>query len=1083
MRTNTHTPSINIQRDENKSVEYIPTQNANSVFNQIISNFQKGSRSFSIIGSYGTGKSAFVVALEKSLLNKNQYFDTSSLPINENDIEIINIIGEHASLISSVAGHFQIEDNGLSPAALVNEIAKPFQSKGNRLLVLAIDEFGKFLEFAAKNNPERELYFIQQLAEMVNDKDKDILFLTVLHKNFNAYALDLSSTQIDEWNKVKGRLVELNFNEPVEQLLYLASKKIGELSILPNDNQEVKQIHEVIKLTSLFPLRDFNTLSFSRQIYPFDLLSASVLTLALQEYAQNERSLFSFIENDDEFGLFKYDHISNPFYNVACVYDYLNFYHFSFLSTKYNPHLNQWNSIKHSIERVEAVFESKADDAIKLLKTIGLLNLFSKKGGHIDNFFLDVYGTKALGIDEPLKIIDKLTNQKIIHFTKYDKRYKILNGTDLDFELAINEAGRLIERIKDVTQHLSRHFSFPAISAKRVSYEKGTPRFFEFEFSENPLNSIKNEEADGLINLIFNKDVSESIIRSESKKTKQAILHGWFTKSESIEDTIYEIEKIAKVIEKNAGDAIAVQELNKILAHYKNLLDYYVFESLYQNDGSVKWFFHGEEKTINNQREFNQLLSDVCNRVYPFTPRFRNELVNKSKISATVSTARRKLLNRLLEEDDKIDFGFEDQKFPAEKTIFLAMIKSTGMYSYVDSRSIIKAPEEESFQMLWRKSYEFFEQTISSKKTIQDFIDGLIIEPFKLKQGFVDFWIPLFLIANKNDFALFEKNRNTGELTYIPFLNDEVFDLMNKSPQDYLIKKFDFSGQKKLLFNKYREILNQIEREDISNKTFIETLRPFLVFYKSLPEYTKNTTRLSEPALRLRASILNSTDPEESFFTDFPDALGFDFETLSSNEKQMEEFAVMLRNCIHEINSAYDHLVNEIEEFINEEVIGDKLDFPDNKEQLKQRYKNLRKDLIKPKQKVFYNRIVTLLDDRKSWINSICQACIGKGLESIADEDIPKLKHEILENIRELDNYTEMSKDEIDPDREEVIKLEVTSFLKGLSKKFIRIPKRKIEKIHTLEKSFKEQLDAHDKSFNIALLTKLLQDELNDEKN
>ena len=92
---------------------------------------------------------------------------------------------------------------------------------------IAIDEFGKFLEYAANNNPEKELYFIQQLAEFANDDSKNILFITTLHQGFNDYAHGLNKTQRNEWDKVKGRLKEITFNEPVEQLLLLAAERIS----------------------------------------------------------------------------------------------------------------------------------------------------------------------------------------------------------------------------------------------------------------------------------------------------------------------------------------------------------------------------------------------------------------------------------------------------------------------------------------------------------------------------------------------------------------------------------------------------------------------------------------------------------------------------------------------------------------------------------------------------------------------------------------------------------------------------------------------------------------------------------------
>jgi len=1081
MKTYTFTPSINIHRDFDKEINYIATPNAKEVYGQVISNYQKGSRSFNLIGAYGTGKTAFVVALEQSLTGKRQVFDKALLFDGMNEFEFVNIIGENNSLIDSVARKFGITHKEITSSAIISEI-ESYCKKVKGAFVIVIDEFGKFLEYAAKNNTERELYFIQQLAELANNKSKEILFITILHQNFNAYSLELSKTQVDEWNKVKGRLIELNFNEPVEQLLFLASEKILELQNQFQKNEHIKIVHESIKKSKLFPLRDYNRLEFSQKLYPFDLLSVATLTLALQAYAQNERSLFSFIENDDEFGLHKFDQFSNPFYNIACVYDYLIYYHFSFLSTKYNPQLNQWNAIRDSIEKVETLFNEHFIEATKLIKTVGLLNIFSKKGGSIDRTFIESYARYSLGMDKPWEIVEELIKFKIFHFTKYDNRLKILQGTDLDFEIAINEAGNLIEKIKDITLPLNKYFDFPIISAKKISYSKGTPRFFSFIFSNEPINKVPEEEIDGHINLIFNKSITEEYIRASSIGCNEAILYGWHTQTDKIEETIFEIEKINKVIEKHVNDHVAVKELKVILQHYQSLLNHYVIDKLYSGDDSIIWYFGGNRIAIRNQKDFNNLLSDICDQVYSNTPNFRNELVNKSKISGTISFARKNLFSRLLNNLGLKNFGFEEGKFPPEKTIYLTLIQNTRMYDYEQGIIELQQPEDISFEPLWDTCIKFLNQSKESKKSITDLIDILKCRPFKLKQGFVDFWIPLFLIAHKNEFALFQKDKVSGKLTYVPYLNDEVLDLIYRAPGDYLIKKFDLTEAKLKLFNKYREVLNQIEQDRFTNKRFIETFRPFLIFYKTLPAYSKSTSKLSESALRLRKAIENSIDPEEAFFNDIPAALGLKLDSLLKNEKEIEYLAVAIKEGIHEINSAYERLIIEIESYINSEVIGESLSFPRNKEYLVKRYKNLKTDLIRPKQQVFYNRITTVLDDRNSWINSITQACIGKSLENITDNEISVLKHKILENIRELDNYTELSEKDVDTTKEEVIKIEVTSFLQGLSKKYIRIPKSKTEKINTLERFFKERLKENDKTFNIALLTKLLQDELKDEE-
>ena len=77
-------------------------------------------------------------------------------------------------------------------------------------------------------NPEEELYFIQQFAEYIGNPRRNIVLITTLHQNFNSYAYKLNNSQQNEWEKVKGRFKEIVFNEPVEQLLFLASNFLKE---------------------------------------------------------------------------------------------------------------------------------------------------------------------------------------------------------------------------------------------------------------------------------------------------------------------------------------------------------------------------------------------------------------------------------------------------------------------------------------------------------------------------------------------------------------------------------------------------------------------------------------------------------------------------------------------------------------------------------------------------------------------------------------------------------------------------------------------------------------------------------------
>ena len=173
-----------------------------------------------------------------------------------------------------------------------------------------------------------ELYFIQQLCEWTNNTTTDALIIGTLHQGFNTYSFNLNKIQQQEWSKVKGRFKEIVFNEPVEQLLLLASTRIEDKFSNVKDTKHFDKLFNVIKDSKTFPLKDYFNKDIAQKLFPFDILSAAVMALSLQRYGQNERSLFSFIESNDHLSLNDFDFSKNNYYSIDKVYDYLisNYY-------------------------------------------------------------------------------------------------------------------------------------------------------------------------------------------------------------------------------------------------------------------------------------------------------------------------------------------------------------------------------------------------------------------------------------------------------------------------------------------------------------------------------------------------------------------------------------------------------------------------------------------------------------------------------------------------------------------------------------------------------------------------------------
>jgi len=680
-----------------------------------------------------------------------------------------------------------------------------------------------------------------------------------------------------------------------------------------------------------------------------------------------------------------------------------------------------------------------------------------------------------MGIKDSKEAIEELEKFKIIKFARHSNRYVILEGTDLDIDLAIDEAGSIVEKTTNLVETLKQYFDISPIAAKAVFYKKGTPRFFQFTLSEEPVTNIPEGEIDGYINLVFNEDEKIlKLLKTASANCDQAVLFGYYKNTVEIRNTLFEIQKAKEVKSANINDRFAVNELDGIIDHYTRILNHHVLDSLYSEDDKIEWFYKGAKIKIKDRRTFNQQLSIICDDNYPFTPVFKSELLNKTKTSGQISTARKELIKKLLNNLSEENLGFSSEKFPPEKSIYLSLIKDKGLHAVVDSTWSWQKPSDKSFDKLWQAGENFLGNSKGHERSLQEFVDLLLSKPFKLKRGFIDFWIPIFLLSKADEYALFDSNG------YIPSLNEDILELINKKPEMFALKAFDVVGIKLELLNRYRIFLSQPENSKPNNKIFIQTIKPFLSFYRDLNEYAKNTNNLSKRAIAVREVIANAKDPEKTFFEDFPTALGYSVQELQNNKGLAEIFIKKLQETIREIRTSYDRLLSRFESFIMKDVLGTSEGFPKYKEQIINRYRGLKLHMLTTSHKTFYSRIVSPLDDKTAWLNSISQASIGKPLHALSDEDEKVLIEKFADLIYTLDNLSELSKTNIVEDEEDILKFEVTSFVEGLNKNTLRIPKTKSKEIEQKQKEIKDIL-GNDKKTSITVLAYLIKEYLNNE--
>jgi hypothetical protein len=342
---------------------------------------------------------------------------------------------------------------------------------------------------------------------------------------------------------------------------------------------------------------------------------------------------------------------------------------------------------------------------------------------------------------------------------------------------------------------------------------------------------------------------------------------------------------------------------------------------------------------------------------------------------------------------------------------------------------------------------------------------------FKLKQGFLDFWVSIFLIIKKEDYALYS---DSGE--YIPMLTSDVLDLVHKTPDRFLIKALSTSGVKSDYLVFYKELVGYNESNIKGlQSSYITIYGNFLRFYRGLEEYSQKTNSISIQAQGVRKAIVAAQDPESALFVEIPEALGF--YGLEKGDKRISDFLQSLQNAIREIRSAYDILIDSIQLDISSSLeMKEELGFEQFKELIIERYSRLNRNLILNEQlKLFFMRLVSPLDVKKAYWESLSDVILGKKLDKINDEEVVVLVDRLKDMLSKLDDLAPLhalSNEDSGRAYYQMTILDASG--KGSFKKNILRDEKKRTKANELNKKIQSLLSS-DNDLNQMVLLEMLQ--------
>ena len=781
-------------------------------------------------------------------------------------------------------------------------------------------------------------------------------------------------------------------------------------------------------------------------------------------------------------------------FSLADLYDYLNFTQGNSLYTSHNG--KKWAEIEFAINRLPA----PCPMAIRLIKTIGLLSVVGDAIPNLKASEALLYYALDDNTEEFARefetALTTLEKRSIVIYRRHRNAYTIWEGSDIDIEAKIREAATYVDTKVSLATDLARYMQTRPLVARRHLFETGTLRYFAVRYTdiENFDADLREPlgDADGLV--LYALPANEHEVTQLDEKTREIntakckeVLIAIPRAIGLLHDAVTELAYLHWVAENTPeleGDAVARRELSARLTEAERDVSdrlAVIFEE--DNEESCIWYHSGQSTDIDSKRARNAYLSVICDEVYCKTPIIRNELINRRKISGAVTTARKNLIQAMLENGDRKDLGISS--YPPQMSIYRSLLWNTGIHREVEGIWGFHPPkpdDKNNIKHAWNAIEHFLEKCEGERQPVEDLYQHLKKPPLGLGDGPLPILLCAVIHHYKTEIALYENG------SFIADWSMPVFERLLKAPQQFELKRFRMAGIRADLFARLLRMLNQpVETE---NPDLLTVVTPLMRFIAQLPKYTLGTQELSDSAKNLRKVVQNAREPDELLFKQLPEALGFPSfgAEKATDAKVVSNFFTILQDALSELEQAYEMLLNSIEQ-----LLVKAFNLTPKKEELRTELADRAEPLfavtIEMHLKGFLIQVCSGAHDFTSWLETIANYLTKKPPASWTDLDKAQFESNLSQLARKFRHFEAVSyekREHTESSVGEPIRIGITRPNHPEQEQVVTLPSTVEEQANKIEHEIEQVFDRFDvdgnSEFRLAVLARISQKLMQEEK-
>lgn len=885
---------------------------------------------------------------------------------------------------------------GPSPAALV-EIARCLAEDAPLLLV--IDEFGKNLE-AVRDGGAADPYLLQQLAEAGQGSGLPIFVLTLQHLSFEDYFSGTDGPQHREWAKVQGRFEDIAFVESAAQTRALIGTvfDIGDDQLCARIERWADHHAKEIRGLGIGDLADPKVVA---SCYPLHPLAAFVLPELCSRYGQHERTLFSFLTTPDPAGAASYLTATSvptrgplPSLGLEAIYDY--FVASGALNGTTARQSSRWSEIATRLRDSHGLTEPE----LRLGKAIALLNLVATTGAVRASSqvltLIDADSTVTLG---------ELERAGIVTYRDFADEYRIWHGTDVDIRGLLDTAHQRVQR-QPLVEILSAADHPQPVVAARHSAEHGMLRVFTKRYVEGtediePLDAFS--AFDGELLLVVGERTVPTVLQSgNGAKPVVAAIPEDLTE---LAAAAREVAALISVLDDPSvvDDWVARRELGERLAQSRVVLDHAIVETF--SAETCTWILLGDDENTKLQAgRGSAALSAAADAAYPSTPTVRNEMLNRPKLTSQGASARKLVLNAMIERGTDVGLGFEG--YGPEMAMYRAFLERTGLHGD-DKRNQTKtfrAPTDRSLRPAWEVLEAQFKRAKTRRLNLNDIYAALLSPPIGMKAAVVPVFVTAGLLAFADEIAIYEHG------TFKPVLTTEISERMVSNPSHFDIKHFaNTTGARRQVIDaltKRLEVPLTFRKHRVAN--VLAVVGHLVSQINRLDNYTLRTSNVTANTRTARDALVAAVEPDELLFVTLPEALGFEpVPSTTQPYRNAEAYAESVGAVIDELSGCYQQLLKDLREFLLAESAESKV------VAVQGHAAALENEVLDATVRAFVlNLADNSFDNDSDWIKAVAAVVAQKAPAEWTDDDLRLFKRELPEQIASFQRLVALHADQ-----------------------------------------------------------------------